>query len=217
MSRRLIVVLLLIVAIARAADAQIIRGPVRAAGPRAWTAGTIGLLQMGTVHDGSTTSTWNFGDAVQWRLTLEKPLQGSSAIGVAATFARVPLTFESLASGGCGTCDADASVTQVMAMFHSGGGSIGFHQVIELSLGTTIFSSFRERDTGTRLPPDDPDFDFAFTLGYGFGYALSPNLQVQLVQDFGTSLHQHTGLTGGESTTLPMYVTRIGVRYGLGR
>jgi 2-methylcitrate dehydratase PrpD len=145
-------------------------------------------------------------------------VQATQAIGVAATFARVPLTYRSFGSGaGCASCDADASVTQILAMFHNGGSTLGFHQVLEIAAGATAYSSFRERDSGTKLPPTSPDFDLTFSFGYGFGFGVTQNLQVQIVQDFGLALHQSTGLAGGESRTAQLYVTRIGARYALGR
>jgi hypothetical protein len=204
---------------ARTAEAQIIRRPPQRTGaPTAYASASIGLYQLATVNDGTTQSTWNFGDAAQWRVSLEKPLQGTSAIGVAATFARVPLTYRSFGSGtGCASCDADASVTQILAMFHNGGSTLGFYQVLEIAAGATAYSSFRQRDTGTRLPPTSPDFDLTFSFGYGFGFGLTQNLQMQIVQDFGLALHQSTGLAGGESRTAQLYVTRIGARYALGR
>ena len=57
---------------------------------------------------------------------------------------------------------------------------------------------FRERGTDTRLGAESTDSDFAFSFTYGLGYSFSPNFQVDVVQDLGTSLHQGTNLAAGE-------------------
>ena len=86
----------------------------------------------------------------------------------------------------------------------------------EIGLGATMYSNFRTRAGGERLPPASPDVDVALAIGYGFGYVLSPNMQLNLVQDLSLSLHQRTGLAGGTSATSQQYTTRIGLRVGLG-
>jgi hypothetical protein len=88
--------------------------------------------------------------------------------------------------------------------------------VLELSVGTTIFSNFRSRTTDQRLEPLSPDADFAFAFGYGFGYNVSPTFAIDVVQDVSTALHQKTGLSASESTTNRTTTTRIVARFGLG-
>ncbi|HKO15753.1 MAG TPA: hypothetical protein VJU87_05915 [Gemmatimonadaceae bacterium] len=202
------------------AGAQIIRPPARPPEPSAWVAFSVGLLQPLTVDDGSTQSTWRFGNSVQYRVALEKPIQNQSSIGLTATLARAPLSYEPFAGGGLpacpGTCDADANITQLFGTFHAGGSAIGLHQVIELSLGATLYSDFRTR-SGDRLPPASSDADLSLQIGYGFGYTLSPLLQIELVQDLGLGVHQRTGLSGGSNAVARLYTTRIGLRYGLGQ
>jgi len=204
----------------RETQAQIVRPPAAFTEPIAWAGFSLGFLQLPSVRDGSTGATWRFGDALQYRVSLEKAIQNQSSIGLTATFARVPLTyvpFSGIASGCISSCDADANVTQVQGVFHAGGSSIGFHQILEISAGVTAYSNFRARQSGTRLPPNDPDFDLAFALGGGFGYTVSPNVQLNLVQDLALSVHQRTGLSGGERSLWYHYTTRLGARFGLGQ
>jgi len=206
-------------AVASSAEAQIVRRPAQAREPQAWIVGAVGYEQLGDVVDGASESTWRFSDAVQYRVSLEKPMPGNIAFGIAATFARAPLTYESSATiGRCaGSCDADANITQVLALFHAGGSSFGFSQILNLGIGTRIYSNFRERVSGAKIGPTNADADVTFQFGYGFGYGLSPDLQVEIVQDLATTIHQRTGLAGGERTNSQQYTTRIGVRYALGR
>ena len=219
MIRRVSIAVGLSLLLAPALPAQIIRAPNRPSQPPAWITGAIGFAQLGAVDDGATQSTWHFGDAAQYRVSLEKPMQGDVAIGVAATFARASLTYETddITSACPGSCDADASIYQVLGVLHAGGSAFGFSQIFNLSVGATIYNDFRERRSGEKIGPAGADPDVTFEFGYGFGYALSPDFQLQIVQDFGTTIHQRTGLAGGAHTASIQYTTRIGVRYALGR
>jgi hypothetical protein len=204
---------------AASASAQIIRQPQRAPQPSGWTSVSVGILYPLTVHDGTTASEWQFGNAVQYRVSVEMPLQNQATLGISGAFARVPLTYVPL-SGNLSTscfssCDADATVTQLYAIFHAGGSPIGFHQVLDLAVGATGYSSFRERRTGEKLAPTKLDADFSLAFGYGFGYTLAPGMEINLVSEGSLTVHQRTGVAGGEDTLGRLIVLRLGMRFGL--
>jgi hypothetical protein len=205
-------------AIGPTSSAQIIRQPTRAPAPKAWASLSVGLMDVSWVHDGSTESDWRFGNTVAYRISLEMPIQNQSTIGISGSFARAPLTYVPLgvvAPAGCpNSCDADATVTQLVATFHAGRNAIGFQQLIDISLGATGYSSFRARSTGVKLPPTQLDADLLAGIGYGFGYAFSPDMQITLVQEGFLSVHQRTGLAGDENTLGRQFVLRFGTRFG---
>lgn len=214
MTRTPLVALGLSLAGAEMARAQIIEGGGigRARGePIAWTSLSIGWLShQGQLCDDGTGSCWNFGSAPQWRGTLEYPMGTGATIGVAATAARAPLIY---GGGSCPqACDADANVTQYFANLRIGGG-LGFHQVIDLNAGITVFSNFR-RTTGERLLPEKAVTDFTFAVGYGFGYSVSQRVQIMLVQDFGLVIHKRQ--TGTANRTMQQSTLRVGGRVSLG-
>lgn len=193
------------------AGAQIVRPGMRFGEPSGWVSFGAALTSTFDVHDGTTNSIWEFGEATQYAVSVEKPLSGSGVtLGVRGTHARVPLFYR----GAVGT-DADANVSQVMAVLHVASGQ-GFHSVLELSAGATIFSNFRSRTTDTRLEPMSPDADFAFAFGYGFGYNFSRTFAIDVVQDQSTSLHQKTGLAPNEPSSNRFTSTRLVARFGLG-
>jgi hypothetical protein len=199
------------------ARAQIGRPVARVPEPKTWMSFSAGVMDLSGVHDGSTNSTWDFGNAVQYRISLEFPMQNQSTFGISGSFARVPLRYTPI--GGFGTfacsggCDADATVTQLLAIFHAGRGSIGFHQIIDLSLGATGYSGFRAR-SGEQLPPLQLDADLAGGIGYGFGYSFSPDMQITLVQEGFLSVHQRTNVAGNEDAIGRQFVLRLGTRFG---
>lgn len=193
------------------AGAQIIRLP-RATEPAAWASFGIGLLQAQTVVDGSTGSSWEFGSGLQWRASLEKSSGNGVSYGLTGTLAHMPLRYD----GATCLCDAHATVWQALGSVHVGGGN-GFHQVIELYAGVVGYGNFREDGSDVRLPPDGTDLDLSFGVGYGFGYQASSHLQLILVQDYAASLHQRTNLPGNASALSQQYITRLGVRLGLGQ
>ena len=209
--RRQIFALLPLLFLAGEAGAQIIRPGMRFGQPSAWVSFGAALESGFDVHDGTTNSLWQFSDATQYAVSIEKAIGGSGAtLGVRGTHGRVPLRYS-----GSTITDADANVSQVMAVLHIASGR-EFHSVLELSAGTTIFSNFRSRTTDARLEPTSPDADFAFAFAYGFGYNFSPTFAIDVVQDQSTSLHQKTGLGAGESSSIRFTSTRIVARFGLG-
>ena len=192
------------------AGAQIIRGGMRFQEPAAWASFGAALQSTFDVHDGTTNSVWQFGDATQYAVSLEKTLSGGTTVGVRGTHARVPLFY----SGSTST-DADANVSQVFGVLHVASGR-EFHSVLEFSVGATIFSNFRSRTTDQRLEPTSPDADFAFAFGYGFGYNFSPSFAIDVLQDVSTSLHQKVGLSASEGSSNRVTSTRLVARFGLG-
>ena len=215
--------LALLASLAQTADAQILRVPKGGTGePALWANAAIGLVQMQRVNDGTTEAQWAFGSALQYRGSLEYTVARGNTVGVSATYARVPLTYRSFSDAGtplpgggiCLDCDAKADVTTIFGTFHGGGGA-GFHQVIEIAGGAIMYRNFRTDDGGEELPPAK-DTDFAFAFGYGFGYTLNRTVQLNLVQDAVLTLHQREGLSGDNSSVSQQYVTRLGVRLGVG-
>ena len=51
---------------------------------------------------------------------------------------------------------------------------------------------------------------------YGLGYSFTRNFHVDVVQDWGNSIHQKSGLTAGEDTSARISSTRLVARYGFG-
>lgn len=211
MKRITLVAASLLPALAWSAEAQIIQPSIRTQ-PVAWTSLAVGWFQQGEVC--GADACWDFGGAPQFRVTLERPLGSRATLGVAATAARAPLIYRGgLLGGSCSSCDADANVTQFLGQFHMGGSGSGFHQVVDVSAGATMYSNFRGTD-GTRLGPGGASFDVTFGVGYGFGVALSPRTHVTLVQGWGLTLHERQ--PGRSENTSVQQTTRIGARFGLG-
>ena len=208
--RRLLLVLLTLLA-SSGAGAQIIRPRYQVQTPAAWVSLGAAFQQSWSVIDGATGSRWDFGNATPYEASLEKTLSGGASFGVLGTTAKVPLRFVVPAV----TTEADANVSQLFATLHVANGR-EFHTVLELSAGATLYSNFRARTTGAKLGPDTPDADFSFAFGYGFGYAFSPAFSIDVVQGVTTSLHQKTGLSAGDDSSVRIQSTRIVGRIGLG-
>lgn len=211
--RRITLGAALLLAGAGALDAQIIRPSIRTR-PVAWASLSAGWFQQSEVCGADTAACWNFGGAPQFRGSLDIPVGTAASLGVAATIARVPLVYAGSIAlpGSCGTCDANANVSQLFANFRFGGGSV-FHQVIDVSAGTTFYSNFRSTD-GSRLGSGKTVNDVTFGVGYGFGYNLSPRSQVFLVQEWMLVLHQRR--PGSSENTTNQTNIRIGGRLALG-
>ncbi len=212
MIRGVIVVLGMLVLGAESASAQIIDSRLGRSEPIAWTSLGVGWLQQQGLCDPDSSACWEFGSAAQFRASLEMPMGRGASFGIVGTTARVPLTYSGGSVNACGSCDADANVSQIFGNVHIGGGS-GFHQVIDLNAGMTLFSNFRST-AGSKLGPGKMVSAFSFAVGYGFGYALSERLQIMMLQDYGMVIHKR--LPGDPSNTAQQTSTRVGLRYGLG-
>jgi len=211
MSRRVTLAFIMLVAGAAPSAAQV-PIPRPAPGPTAWTSLSMGLVRLQNIYDPDSDATWDFGNVVQFRGTLEREFRRGASLGVAASIARAPLTY---VGPECGACNADAMVWQALGLFRIGGGRFGLHQVIEVAAGVTGFSGFQERGGneiggGTVIDP-------TLSIGFGLGYSLSPNTQFTFVQELGLMLHERGDRPAGDESNLPVgYTTRIGLRFGLG-
>jgi hypothetical protein len=185
------------------AEAQIIRRPVPRP-VRNWGGASLGLLQNFSIVDGSTGSTWEFGSGLEYAARFERPISsGELAVGLQATYARLPLVYSSSIFSG----EAKADVTQLMAVLRYGGG-YSFHPVYELAVGAIGFSDF-ESESGQKIS-SSTDYDPKISIGYGFGFGISPRASIDIVQELGTVLHQRDGLAASESNYPRIFVTRLG-------
>src|SRR6185503_15959194 len=193
------------------AQAQIIRPQIRSARPTAWTSLAIGWTQQQGFNDPETGAAWDFGSGPQWRASIEFPMgYGATTVGVVGTIMKMPLIFS---DGTCSNCDADATISQVMGLFRMGGGT-GFHQVIDVGAGTTMFSNFRQSNTGTKLGTGKMTQNFTFSIAYGFGYGLSQRTQIFFTQEYGLQILKR--VPGSANNTSQQTTLRFGGRDGLG-
>jgi hypothetical protein len=216
-TRRVIVAVTLLLVSADFVAAQIIRPqPIRTT-PLAWTSLAIGWLQQQGFCDRDTGDCWDFGSSPQWRASLEMPLgaAGTTTVGIAGTLSRMSLIYNGTALGtnSCVGCDATANISQVLGALRMGG-SVGFHQVIDLAAGMTMFSNFRRRDNGNRLGTGKMTQNFTFAVAYGFGYGFSPRTQIAFTQEYAL---QFLPRQAGDANNVAQQATlRLGVRVGLG-
>lgn len=195
------------------AGAQII-GPQIRSTPAAFASLGIGWLRQQGFCDKASGDCWAFGDAPQWRASLELPVgYGGTTFGVVGTTSRMPLIYRGSGIGtSCLGCDADANITQILGLLRLGG-SEGFHQVIDVAAGATLFSNFRATD-GTKIGPARTTSRFTFAIAYGFGYGLSPRSEIFLEQEYGLIILPR--VAGSNSNTAQQSTIRIGGRIGLG-
>lgn len=195
-----------------AAQAQVVPLPRSRDVPAVWISGSGALVSLQSFAGGEDGAYWSFGDGVQLRGTLERSLRHDVAVGIAATFARLPVV---VTEGGCGQCDSDVSVWQGMATLRLGGGGvIGFHTVFEVAAGAMGFTNFADAGAG---PPTVPLRTIvpAVAASYGAGYTLRPGLELSLVQEIGILFHSPAADASSSSSTPRFNATRLLLRYGL--
>ena len=219
--RRMSIVLILLLMCAPSLDAQRRIPGIRTAEPATWLSAGIGFFTGNGVNDGASQSTWDFGSSTnfQYRASLERAIGNQSSFGLVGTYVRVPFNYFSTAvvppSGTCTPCEAHLDMWTLAATFHAGGG-VGFHQVIEGNAGMAWYRNLTRDSDGATLPPSGGNLDPIFSFGYGFGYGLTPNTQINLVQDYGIALHEKKGLANGVSNTNTVRALRFTARFGFG-
>ena len=188
------------------------RGPSR--GASKWYASLGSGLAWGDyIVDDASNSTWDFDAGFALRGTLEREVATRVGVGLAFSYARLPLTYNSLgASSQCAPCAADATVSSYGGVIRMGGGP-GFHQVIEVFVGALRYGNFEQHEPRGALAPK-ANTDFAFGAGYGFGYSLANDWQIVLVQDATNSLHERSTLPQGGGRVARHFTTRLGLRIG---
>lgn len=187
--------------------------------PAIWLSGVVGYYNPGIVHDGSTGTTWTFGAAPQWRASVELPLRGGEySLGVVGAYSHMPLRYygggPEIDPTGAGV-DAHADLWSLFGVFRAGG-TLGFHQIIEIMGGAVGYRRFRLDEGNRPLPPPGTDKDLSIGIGYGFGYSLSPRSEITLVQDYAVVFHQQNRLPSGTGSSSTQTVLRAGLRVGLG-
>ena len=218
MTRRLAFVLVLMLVGSSLAQAQIIRPQIRSSRPAAWTSLAIGFSQQQGFCDRDTSDCYDFGSGMQWRASLEVPMGygAGTTIGVVGTISKMPFIFRpSGVTSSCASvqCDADANVAQIFGLLRMGG-STGFHQVIDLAAGTTMFSNFRDANTGAKLGGGKLTQNFTFAIAYGFGYGLSPRTQIFFTQEYALQILPRQ--PGNANNYAQQTTLRFGGRYGMG-
>ena len=188
------------------AGGQIMRRPTTPRVPN-WGGVSVGFVQGYSIQDGSTGSDWDFGSGLEYAARLERPLASGISIGIQGVYSKMPLTYSSTTLSD----DATARVTQLMGVLHYGRG-YSFHPIYELAIGVIGYSDFRTTGAGETRLSNSTDWDPKFSIAYGFGFGLSSSASVEILQEFGTALHQREGLAGSSSSFPRIYVTRLGVK-----
>ena len=191
---------------ASVAGAQIIRRPTAPRVPN-WGGISLGIAQGYRITDGSTGANWDFGSGLEYAARFERPISPDLAVGLQASYAKMSLAYSSPVVSG----DATARVTQFMGIVHYGRG-YSFHPVYEIAIGMIGYSDFRRSDTPETRISSRTDYDPKFSIGYGFGFGLSSTAAIEIVQEFGTILHQREGLGGSSSSYPRVYVTRLSAK-----
>ena len=220
--RRFSFAIMMLLLIASAASAQ--RRPRGfTSDPDSWlSAGVAGITGDG-VNDGSTASTWDFGNAMNWQysLSLEKTIGSATSFGIGGSYARIPFVYRGPAvpvingSGAtCTSCEAHLDMTTLVATLHFGAGS-GFHQVIEVNGGIVNYARLTSDSNGERLAGGN-NIDPVLSGGWGFGYGFDDRTQLEFVPEWSLAIHERTGLSNGVSNTNTLRTLKLSFRMGFG-
>jgi hypothetical protein len=198
-----------------------------------WVSGGATLLGLGPVPDGVSGSQWDFSGDPRWtvRGTIEKTIQPTTTFGIGVNHGTVDLRYqplpgappvtpdpeagEELARCRTAGCAAQLDFGGVQAVLRGGGADEGLYQIVEVTGGVNAFRNVRSRTDDTPLPAGTI-LDLTAGLGYGLGFALSRDLHLAFVQDWGIAWRTRDGLPDGTGRTYRTRNSRVTLRYGLG-
>jgi hypothetical protein len=203
----------MLVLFAATAQSQIRRQPQNINNdPDYWVGLSLGYMEGLTLSDDKTGSIWQFGYSTPIRATLEKTVGRGATVGISASFANVPLTYQSGNFNSiCGQCRADADINQYTAFVRVGAGT-GFHGLYQLEGGVTQFTNFRERDSQTRLAPTDGTYDATFGFGGGIAYGFSRTSDFYITETLDFVFHRQD--TAVQQQAPRFFTFRGGFRFG---
>jgi hypothetical protein len=213
--------------VAQVADAQMRSGRAVSGTPGWWFSAGAGAMGVGDIADGASNTRWRFLGDPRWVLrgTLEKSLDGTSSLGLAAAYGVIDVNVVRLRDdiGPVGLppscpppCDAQSQFWSAMLQFRSGGNN-GFHTVFEAAGGLIALRDFRARVDRSALADLPSSLNPAGSLGFGFGYAMGRDFAITLVQDGGIAFHSKEALPENTGRTWRTRTTKAELRFGFGR
>lgn len=215
---------LVLVATAHTAAAQVRPLPEAGQAPVTWVSASGALLDVQSFYGGAAGEAWNWGSGVQLRGTIERALRRDMTVGVAGSFARLPLT---VGGGSClSACEGDGTIWTAMGVLRlGGGGGIGFHSAFEASAGAAGFmnipgpgAEFGPGDSGSADGEAHNSVVPVVAAAYGVGYTLNPGLEISLVQEIGIFIYGTADGAPSNGTSTPRFnATRLTLRYALGQ
>lgn len=200
--------------------AQVAPVPSASAPSPVWVSASGALYDLQSFAGGDDGGEWDWGSGVQGRVTMERALRRDMAVGIAGSFARLPLTAW---GGACNGCQGDATVWTAMGTLRlGGGGGIGFHSVFEASAGAAGFTNFSRGSDPSSVPgaPTTPAHSIvpAIAASYGAGYTLTPGLELALVQEIGIFFYQPADAAASGASSTPRFnATRLLLRHAIRR
>jgi opacity protein-like surface antigen len=210
--KRTLAAVALIAGLASGAGAQIIR-PVTVYRHSAYMSLSAGWQRTQSICDPESKACWTFGEAPQYRASIELPLSQVTTIGISYANAQVPLRWADTPpnTANCTACDANGEVNQILGVLHLGGTG-AFQQLIDISAGATQFGNFKTT-TGTPLGTGKRVTDFSFALGFGMGFRMTESLLFTLQQEYGVVVHKR--VPGAANSSAQQQTLRLGLRLGL--
>ena len=187
--------------------------------PNWWGSFAIGYQWSNAVNDPKTDALWNFDANWSMRASVERAVAPRTAVGLVWKYARMPLTITSTgASGTCRPCGAEATIASYGLTARSGGGR-GLHLVYEGFLGATQYNNFTLNPTSSAAATSSfsnvRNVDFAWAVATGAGYAISNEVHIVAMYEYGNSIHEKAQVSLFQRRTTQHYTTRLGLRLGL--
>lgn len=207
---------LLGLALARPAEAQVFGAPARHAGASWWFGADGGSTSAVSVSDRASGATWGLEKAAPIRVSLDYGPR-ERTIGIAVSQSTVQLSF---AGPSCTACLGQVTAQQAMAHYRIAAPLFipGLYSVTEFSAGVTRWSELQGRE-GSQVGAIAPNNDFTYGLSLGAALPLGARLELTAAYDASHVRHEaQRSAPAGASviTSVKMSTVRVGARVRVG-
>lgn len=208
---------LLALALASPAGAQVFGVPTSNSGPSLWLSVGDGSTRGVSVSDKASDAIWHLDKAAPRRVAIEWGRE-ERTIGVAASMVSVPLR---LVGSACGSCNGTVKATQVMGTYRMEAPLFGgvLRSVTELGAGVTRWSGLTGRD-GDTIGAIAANDDFTYSVSFGLGVPLGSHLDLTALYDVSQVRHERQSSSlahSSGSSNVGLTTLRFGARVRLGK
>jgi hypothetical protein len=170
--------ILVAVALARPAAAQILGGPDHPFGPALWLTVGRGDTPAMSMTDNASGGTWRLDRSKPVNLALDWG-RTSRSIGLAASQTTYRMR---LAAPSCPVCDADVQALQALGTYRRAGTVFGgrMMQVVEFAVGVTQWGKLTGRN-GSTPPSISSNTDFTYGASFGLALPVGDNFELSVM------------------------------------
>jgi hypothetical protein len=201
--------ILIALALAHPAGAQVFGASSRYTGPSWWVGGMLGKSERQTMSDRATGGRWILEPATPVRVQVARG-DAARTVGLTVSYASIPTSILTIS---CIGCRARVSTVQALGTYRTTGAisTTRYRHVVEFGGGVTRWSRLSGRDAD-RVPAVAANIDLTFAASIGIALPLGDDLELSVSYDITALVHEkEQGAFAGPGTTAKVNIPTLQV------